>query len=113
MILDLLIPSAMAQAADASGQQSSTVSLIMFGGLFVLMYFLIIRPQRKRQKDHKSLVDNLAAGDEIVLSSGLLGKIKKLDEHYVHIQADGEQVFIYQKVSVHAVLPKGTIKSIK
>ena len=112
MIFDLLIPSAIAQAPEA--QQDSTFSLILFGGLFVLMYFLIIRPQRKRQKDHKNLVDSLAVGDEVVLSSGLVGKIVKLDEHYAHIAQDTDTTStIYQKAAIHAILPKGTLKSIK
>jgi len=111
-LFDFIIPTAAAQ--DAAQQGNPTFSIIIFGGLFVLMYFLIIRPQRKRQKEHRQLVDGLAVGDEVVLSSGLVGKITKINEQYVHLsQGDDKNGVIYQKIAVHAVLPKGTIKSIK
>ena len=85
----------------------------MFGGLFAFMYFFIIRPQRKRQKEHQNLVSALSKGDEVVLTSGMLGKILKVDENYVVIETGNNIELKFQKVAVHAILPKGTIKSIE
>ncbi|HLS98455.1 MAG: preprotein translocase subunit YajC [Porticoccaceae bacterium] len=88
------------------------ITLLMFAGLFLFMYFLIIRPQRKRQKEHQQLVANLAKGDEVVMTSGILGKILKIEGDYVEVEVHDNVNLKFQKVAVHAVLPKGTIKSI-
>lgn len=88
------------------------ITLLMFAGLFVFMYFLIIRPQRKRQKDHQQLVTALGKGDEVVMTSGILGKIVKLEGDYIELEVNDNVNLKFQKVAVHAVLPKGTIKSI-
>ena len=109
--LDLFVPAAAAQDA-AAPQGNPFISLLMFGGLFVLMYFILIRPQRKRQKEHQELINNLGKGDEVVLTSGLLGRITKLDDDYVTIDTGSvEQRF--QRFAVHAVLPTGTIKELE
>ena len=67
--------------ADAAAQSepSPLFTFIMFGGLFIFMYFIMIRPQQKRQKEHNNLISSLSKGDEVVLTSGMLGKISKLD----------------------------------
>lgn len=88
------------------------VTLVMFGGLFLFMYFLIIRPQRKRQKEHTDLVSALGKGDEVVMTSGMLGKITKIEGDYVVLEVNNNLELKFQKVAVHAVLPKGTIKAI-
>jgi len=88
------------------------VTLVMFGGLFLFMYFLIIRPQRKRQKEHANLVEALGKGDEVVMTSGMLGKITKLEGDYVVLEVSNSLELKFQKSAVHAVLPKGTIKAI-
>jgi preprotein translocase subunit YajC len=88
------------------------ITLLMFGGLFVFMYFLIIRPQRKRQKEHTTLVGGLGKGDEVVMTSGMLGKITKLDGDYAVLEVSNNLELKFQKSAVHAVLPKGTIKAI-
>lgn len=105
---DLLV---MAQTAPA-GEANPMITLIMFGGLFLFMYFLIIRPQRKRQKEHQNLVSALAKGDEVVMTSGMLGKVTKIEGDYLEVEAADNVSLKFQKVAVHAVLPKGTIKSI-
>jgi preprotein translocase subunit YajC len=87
-------------------------TLVMFGGLFLFMYFLIIRPQRKRQKEHTDLVSALSKGDEVVMTSGMLGKITKIEGDYVVLEVNNNLELKFQKVAVHAVLPKGTIKAI-
>ena len=105
------VSSAYAQSA-AAGEPNPMISMLMFGGLFVFMYFLIIRPQRKRQKDHQALVDALGKGDEVVMSSGMLGKITKIEGDYVVIEVNNNLELKFQRGAVHGVLPKGTIKAI-
>jgi len=109
-LLDFLIPAAHAQTA-AQPTTSPWVSLVMFGGLFVIMYFMLIRPQRKRQKEHQDLVNSLGKGDEVVLTSGMLGKITSLNDDYVTVDT-GSVELKFQRAAVHAVLPKGTMKGI-
>ncbi len=78
--------------------------------MFVVMYFVMIRPQMKKAKDHKSMVEALAKGDEVVMASGMLGKITKLGDTYLSVDiASGVEVQI-QRSAVIQVLPKGTIK---
>ena len=88
------------------------VTILMFVGLFAFMYFLIIRPQRKRQKEHADLVGALSKGDEVVTTSGMLGKITKLEGDYVVLEVNNNLTLKFQKVAVHAIIPKGTIKAI-
>ena len=107
----LFISSAYAQSAGAQ-EDNPMVTLVMFGGLFLFMYFLIIRPQRKRQKEHTDLVSALGKGDEVVMTSGMLGKITKIEGDYVVLEVNNNLELKFQKVAVHAVLPKGTIKAI-
>ncbi len=84
--------------------------------MFVVLYFLMIRPQMKRQKEHKALLAALAKGDEVISAGGLLGKVTKVTDNYVTIEvaemADKPVEIIMQKASVSAVLPKGTIKAL-
>ena len=105
------ISNAYAQSA-AAGEPNPMITLLMFGGLFVFMYFLIIRPQRKRQKEHTTLVGGLGKGDEVVMTSGMLGKITKLDGDYAVLEVSNNLELKFQKSAVHAVSPKGTIKAI-
>ena len=80
--------------------------------MFVVLYFLMIRPQMKRQKEQKAMIDALSKGDEIVTAGGLLGKISKVSEAYLTVEiADGTEI-VMQKASVTMLLPKGTIKSL-
>ena len=102
----------MATAAPAAQEPNPLFTLLMFGGLFVFMYFLIIRPQRKRQKEHQELTNSLNKGDEIVMNSGMLGKIIKLEDDYIVVEAANNVELKFQRAEVHAVLPKGTIKEI-
>ncbi len=88
-------------------------NLIFIGGMFVLFYLVLWRPQSKRAKEHRELVSSLAKGDEVLTSGGLLGKVTKVTEEYVTLQvAEGVELCL-QKVSIAAALPKGTIKSIQ
>jgi len=110
--MSFFVSSAFAQTAQAPSGTSPLISIVMFGGLFAFMYFFIIRPQRKRQKEHQGLVSALAKGDEVVMTSGMLGKVTKVDDNYVVLETGNNIELKFQKVAVHAVLPKGTIKSI-
>jgi preprotein translocase subunit YajC len=80
--------------------------------MFVALYFLMIRPQMKRQKEQKAMMDALAKGDEVITAGGLLAKVTKVMDAYVSLEiADGTEVIV-QKAAVTTLLPKGTIKSL-
>ena len=86
------------------------MQLVLFGGMFAVLYFVMIRPQMKRQKEAKAMSDALAKGDEVVIAGGMLGKISKIGESYLSIEiASGVEVQV-QRSSVVQVLPKGTVK---
>lgn len=110
--MGFFIAEAVAQTEGAAAPNAGYINFVLLGGLFLFMYFVIIRPQRKRQKEHQSLVDTLSKGDEVVLTSGMLGKITSVDENYITLSVSNNVELKFQKVSVHAVLPKGTIKSL-
>lgn len=112
--MSIFVAEAAAQttAAAPAPQGSALIQFVMLGGLFLFMYFVIIRPQRKRQKDHEKLTAALSKGDEVVLNSGMLGKIVEVDETYITLNAGNNVELKFQKAAVHAVLPKGTIKAI-
>lgn len=110
--MDFFIPAAMAQTQAAAPQGNPMMTLVMFGGLFVFMYLFIIRPQRKRAKEHQSLVDAVSKGDEVVMNSGMLGKVIRTEGDYLVLETGNSVELKFQKVALHAVLPKGTIKSI-
>ncbi|KAB2876416.1 MAG: preprotein translocase subunit YajC [Burkholderiaceae bacterium] len=107
----MFISQAFAQTAPAaSGGESSLLSLLPIVLMFVVLYFIMIRPQMKRQKEHKAMVEALAKGDEVVTSGGLLGRVSKLGETFVHLEvANGIELQV-QRSSVVQVLPKGTLK---
>jgi len=109
--MSFLISDAYAQAAGATGgaPYMDFVFLIL---LFVVFYFLLIRPQMKRAKEHKSMVSSLSKGDEVVTNGGLLGKITKMGDDFITLEiAEGLEVNV-QKQAVGSLLPKGTLKSL-
>lgn len=110
--MGFFISDAMAAAAPAVGQPDGTFSLVMIVAIFVLFYFMLIRPQNKRAKEHRLLVSNLKKGDEIVTSSGIVAKLVDLDEQFIKVTlAEGIDITM-QRSAVSAVLPKGTMKSL-
>lgn len=109
--MSFFIPAAEAQTGGAPAGDGLT-SILLIGGMFVLMYFMIIRPQRKRQKEHQSLVDNVGKGDEVITNGGILGKVVKVDDNYMVLEVSNNVELKFQKSALHAVLPKGTIKAI-
>ena len=110
----MFISSAFAQTAPAAAaggdMQSSLMSMLPLVLMFVVLYFVMIRPQMKKQKEHRAMIDALAKGDEIATAGGLLGKVTKLGEGYLSLEiANGVEVQL-QRSAVVQVLPKGSIK---
>jgi preprotein translocase subunit YajC len=107
----VFISSAYAQAAGGD-TQSTLISMLPLLLMFVVLYFVMIRPQMKRQKEHKAMVEALAKGDEVVTAGGFLGKVSKVGEVYIALEmADGVEVQM-QRTAVVQVLPKGSIKAL-
>lgn len=111
--MGFFIQEAAAQSDGAAVGGQGFGPILLIAGMFLFMYFIIIRPQRKRQKEHEQLTNALSTGDEVVLTSGMLGKISAVDEVYITVESGKNIELKFQKVAVHAVLPKGTIKGIK
>jgi len=99
-----------APAASGGGTESSLLSLLPLVLMFVVLYFIMIRPQMKRQKEHKAMVEALAKGDEVVTAGGVLGRVSKLGETYVHVEVAAGIELQVQRSSIVQVLPKGTLK---
>lgn len=97
--------------AQAEGQGDPFLSLLPLILIFVVFYFLLIRPQNKKQKEHKEMVANLAVGDEVVTAGGILGKVTEISDQFVHVEVAGEVVLKVQRHTIGAVMPKGTFKS--
>lgn len=96
----------------AVSQPDSTFSLVMIVAIFILFYFMLVRPQNKRAKTHQNLISQLKAGDEVVTSGGLVGKITSLQEQFLKVAlSQGIEVCI-QRQAITTVLPKGTLKSL-
>ncbi len=90
--------------------QSSMMSMLPLVLMFVVLYFVMIRPQMKKQKEHKAMIDAIAKGDEVVTAGGVLGKVSKIGDSYVGLEvANGVEIQI-QRSAVVQVLPKGTYK---
>ena len=109
----MLISNAFAQAAPAAAQDplSSITGILPLIFMFVVLWFLMIRPQMKRAKEHKSLLDALAAGDEVITQGGIAGTVASVGENFVKVEiASGVEITV-QKPAISAVLPKGTLKS--
>jgi preprotein translocase subunit YajC len=107
--MDLFINTAWAQAGGA--QSDPLLGFLPLVIIFVLFYFLLIRPQSKRQKEHRQMIEALAAGDEIVTGGGVLGKVGEVGEQFVSVEVAEGVTLRIQKHTISAVLPKGTLKS--
>ena len=101
-----------AYAQSAAGGTGGLLSFLPIVLMFVVLYFLMIRPQMKRQKEQKAMIDALAKGDEVITAGGILGKVTKVTEAYVTVEVSDGTEIVMQKASVTMLLPKGTIKSI-
>ena len=109
--MNLFISDAWAEAAPAAPQDAGLMGFVPLIVIFVLFYFLLIRPQMKRAKEHRKLVEALSKNDEIVTTGGLLGKVTDVEESFITIEiADGVKVKV-QRNAVTSLVPKGTAKS--
>ncbi len=109
----MFISTAHAQTAPAAapgGAESTLLSLLPLVLMFVVLYFIMIRPQMKKQKEHKAMVEALAKGDEVVIAGGVLGRVAKLGESFINVEVSNGVELQVQRVSVLQVLPKGTYK---
>jgi preprotein translocase subunit YajC len=108
----MFISNAYAQAAGGSSLESSLTSFLPIILMFVVLYFLMIRPQMRRQKEQKSMMEALAKGDEVVTVGGMLGRVTKVADGYVTLEIAPGTEAVVQKVAVATLLPKGTIKAL-
>jgi len=113
----VLISLAHAQTAAApAGPADSFMQLLPIILMFVVLWFLMIRPQMKRAKEQKAMVEALQKGDEVVTQGGIVGRIAKVGDNYIHLEVsegkDGPVELVVQKGAVQVLLPKGTLKSL-
>ena len=110
----MFISSAFAQSAPAAAaggdMQSTLMSMLPLLLMFVVLYFVMIRPQMKKQKEHRNMIDALAKGDEVVTAGGLLGKVSKIGDAYIGVELTTGVEVQMQRSAVVQVLPKGTFK---
>jgi len=106
----MFITEAWAQAGGAQGGGIESIVLIVV--MFGVLYFMMIRPQMKRAKEHKTMIEALQKGDEVISGGGVLGRVSKMNEQYISVEiATGVEVQM-QRSSVQLVLPKGTLKNL-
>ena len=110
----VFISSAFAQTAPAAAaggdMQSSLMSMLPLVLMFVVLYFVMIRPQMKKSKEHRAMIDALAKGDEVVAGGGMMGKVSKLTDSSVTLEVANGVEIQFQRSAVVQVLPKGSIK---
>jgi preprotein translocase subunit YajC len=108
----VLISPAYAQGAPAGVSGPGYEQFFIIIGMFALLYFLMIRPQMKRSKEHKQMTEALQKGDEVITSGGVLGKITRIGDAYISLEIAPNTEVQVQRTAVQTLLPKGTIKSI-
>ena len=106
-----LIPDAMAQSAGGATAGGGIAPILMMVVFIAIFYFLLIRPQQKKAKEHQAMVTKLSAGDEIVTSGGILGKIVEVGDAFVTIEIAPNVQIKVQKFQITSLMPKGTLKS--
>ena len=109
--MDFGIQHAWAQTTSTTNQDASFINLVIMILLFVVFYFLLIRPQTKRVKEHKQMVDSLKKGDEVVTQGGLLGRITQLDDYFIALEVAPNLEVKVQRQAVATIVPKGTMKN--
>lgn len=111
--LSLAAPEAAAAAASTPAKHGSVGSMIWLPLILIaVFYFLIIRPQNKRQREHKNLMKDVSMGDEVMTNAGILGKITRLRDSYIVLSVSKDQEMTFSRNAISQVLPKGTIESI-
>jgi preprotein translocase subunit YajC len=111
----VFISNAFAQAAPAAAASGTDTlfSLLPLVLMFVVLYFIMIRPQMKKQKEHKAMIEALAKGDEVVIAGGVMGRVAKLGDSYLHVEVSSGVELQVQRGAVIQVLPKGTYSPAK
>jgi preprotein translocase subunit YajC len=110
----VLISNAWAQAAPAAGGDptSGLMGMLPIILMFVVLWFLMIRPQMKRAKEHKAMVEAMQKGDEVLTNGGIAGRITKVGETYIAVEIAENVEISLQKTAITAILPKGTLKTL-
>jgi len=109
-LVSFFISDAHAAAAAQPGPPPA-FQWILLAVMFLALYFILIRPQQKRMKEHRNLVSQLSKGDEVVTSGGILGRITKVGDNFITLDVGGNQEVFVQKQAVQSLMPKGTMKS--
>lgn len=109
-VVDFLIADAWAADPAPAAAGGGLLGFLPLIVLFVIFYFLLIRPQTKRAKEHKAMVESLAKGDEVIVGGGIAGKIAELGDSFIEVEVANGVALKVQRHSVQAVLPKGTLK---
>ena len=107
----VLISPAYAQAAAGAAQENTLLTFLPMVAIFIVFYFLLIRPQQKKQKEARAMLESLEKGNEVVTAGGILGRIVKLDEQYVTVEVAPSVQMVVQRAAISQLLPKGTLKS--
>ncbi len=110
--MSFFISDAIAAAPGSAVTSGPLASLILPIGLVVLFYFFMIRPQSKRQKEHKQMINELQKGEEVLTTGGVLGKVTGLDDNFITLEVSKNVVINVQRSAVQTVMPKGTIKEL-
>ena len=115
VLVTLMLVSACVPPNDGSGGEggASFLPFLMLLTFFLFIYFVTIRPQQKRQKEHQTLVGSLEKGDEVMTSSGLVGRVENVKDRYISIKLNENVSINMQKEFISSKLPKGTINSIE
>jgi preprotein translocase subunit YajC len=108
----VLISPAYAQAAAGAAQENTLLTFLPMIAIFVVFYFLLIRPQQRKQKEARAMLEALEKGNEVVTAGGILGRIVKLDEQYATVEVAPNVQMIVQRGAISQLLPKGTIKGL-
>lgn len=108
----MLISNAYAQTAAATGPLDGIMQFLPIIVMFGVLYFLMIRPQMKKAKEHKSLIEALGKGDEVITQGGIAGRITKVADDFLTIEVADKVEILVQRPSVTMVLPKGTLKNL-
>jgi preprotein translocase subunit YajC len=109
----VIISSAYAQAAAPAGGDAGFIGFLPIILMFVLLYFLMIRPQMKRAKETKAMIEALQKGDEVITAGGVVGRITKLAEQYATLEIAPGTEIVVQRAAIQSPLPKGTIKTLQ
>lgn len=108
----MLISPAYAQAAGNATQSDTLLTFLPMVAIFIVFYFLLIRPQQKKQKDARAMLASLEKGNEVVTAGGILGRIVKLDDQYATVEIAPNTQMVVQRSSISQLLPKGTLKGL-